>query len=52
MVLLTLVGFTVLYGGLAVIEVGLLTKRIGAAFRAPRPRRPATPTDKPMTFAY
>jgi cytochrome bd ubiquinol oxidase subunit I len=48
---ITVVGFTVLYGALAVIEVGLLLKRI----RGDMPPAVAAPTDAgdgPMTFAY
>ena len=50
-VAITLVGFTLLYGGLAVVEIGLLAKRIGAAL----PAGEAASTDSadhPMPFAY
>jgi cytochrome d ubiquinol oxidase subunit I len=43
-VLVTVVGFTVLYGGLAVIEVGLLVKRIRGTVAEVGPGWPATPT--------
>ena len=50
-VAITLGGFTLLYGGLAVVEIGLLAKRIGAAL----PAGEAASTDSadhPMPFAY
>ena len=53
-VAITLIGFTLLYGGLAVVEVGLLAKRI----RGPLPAAGAGPadsadsTDRPAPFAY
>ena len=50
-VAITLVGFTLLYGGLAVVEVGLLVKRIRAALPAAE-AAPADSADRPMPFAY
>jgi len=46
---LTMILFTLLYGGLAVVEVGLLAKRIRAPLAAP-----AAPADSehPVAFAY
>lgn len=49
---ITLVGFTLLYGILAVVEIGLLLKRIRAALPAPLPPGPTGPDDGPLTFAY
>jgi cytochrome d ubiquinol oxidase subunit I len=47
---ITVVGFTLLYGVLAVVEVGLLAKRIRAPFEAAA--APADSTDRPAPFAY
>jgi cytochrome d ubiquinol oxidase subunit I len=49
-VAITMVVFTLLYGGLAVVEVGLLAKRI----RAPLPAADAggADSDQPAAFAY
>jgi cytochrome d ubiquinol oxidase subunit I len=44
----TVVGFTLLYGVLAVVEVGLLAKRIRAPFEA----APATADSTDAPFAY
>jgi cytochrome d ubiquinol oxidase subunit I len=52
MVLLTLIGFTVLYGGLAVIEVGLLLKKIRGDVPSAEAHAAGDSDDKPMTFAY
>jgi cytochrome d ubiquinol oxidase subunit I len=52
MVLLTLIGFTVLYGGLAVIEVGLLMKKIRGDVPSAEAHAAGDSDDKPMTFAY
>jgi cytochrome bd ubiquinol oxidase subunit I len=52
MVLLTVVGFTVLYGGLAVIEVGLLIKKIKGDVPSVEAEAGGDSDDKPMTFAY
>jgi cytochrome d ubiquinol oxidase subunit I len=54
-VLLTLVGFTVLYGALAVVEVGLIVHYVKAGL--PDVTReltdtPADQADRPLTFAY
>ena len=46
---ITLIGFTVLYGGLAAIEVGLLAKRIRGTVAEVAP---GESTDHPVTFAY
>jgi cytochrome d ubiquinol oxidase subunit I len=53
-VLITLVGFTVLYGGLAIIEVGLLLRRIRAGLPAIETPdgRAADDADRPVAFAY
>jgi cytochrome d ubiquinol oxidase subunit I len=51
-VLVTVVGFTVLYGGLAVIEVGLLVKRIRGTVAEVGPGTAGDSTDHPVTFAY
>ena len=48
-ILVTLIGFTVLYGGLAAIEVGLLAKRIRGTVAEVAP---GESTDHPVTFAY
>ena len=53
-VLITLVGFTVLYGGLAIVEVGLLVRRIRAGLpdlEAPDGHG-ADDADRPVAFAY
>ncbi len=49
----SMVGFTVLYGVLAVVEVGLLVRRIraGIAEEPPPSTGPAAP-DRPLPFAY
>ncbi|GAA1621215.1 cytochrome ubiquinol oxidase subunit I [Kribbella alba] len=49
-VLTSLIGFTVLYGALAVVEVKLMLKSIGAGL----PDEPAESddSDKPLSFAY
>ena len=49
-VALTLVGFTLLYGALAVVEVGLLRKQIRAGL--PAPAAPGETADRPATFGY
>ncbi|MGD0861692.1 MAG: cytochrome ubiquinol oxidase subunit I [Candidatus Limnocylindrales bacterium] len=46
----TLVGFTLLYGGLAVVEVGLLLKRIRAGLPAVAASDEAA--DRPIAFGY
>jgi cytochrome d ubiquinol oxidase subunit I len=51
-VLITVVGFTVLYGGLAVIEMGLLLKKIKGEVPGTAAAAGADSDDKPMTFAY
>jgi cytochrome d ubiquinol oxidase subunit I len=49
-VAVTVVGFTLLYGVLAIVEVGLLAKRIGAPFEtAPAA---ADSSGRPAPFAY
>ncbi len=48
-VLVTLVGFTLLYGVLAVVEVGLLVRRIRAGLPAPVT---AEESEQPIAFAY
>ena len=50
-VAITLVGFTLLYGGLAVVEVGLLAKRIRGPM-ATAGAEPADSADRPAPFAY
>jgi cytochrome d ubiquinol oxidase subunit I len=53
-VALTLVTFTLLYGGLAVVEVGLLLRRIRAGL-PPAPTPPDAAGDdvaRPMAFVY
>ena len=47
---ITLVGFTLLYGGLAVVEVGLLRKQIGAGL--PTVAASDEAADRPMAFGY
>jgi cytochrome bd ubiquinol oxidase subunit I len=49
-VLITVVGFTLLYGGLAVVEVGLLLRRIRG--RAAEPASAGEPPEQPMSFSY
>jgi cytochrome d ubiquinol oxidase subunit I len=49
-VAITLVGFTLLYGGLAVVEVGLLRKQIRAGL--PTIAASAEAADRPTTFSY
>ena len=49
-VLVTLVGFTVLYGALAVVEVGLLVRRIRAGL--PAPAETGEESERPIAFAY
>jgi cytochrome d ubiquinol oxidase subunit I len=49
-ILITLVGFTLLYGVLAVIEIGLLRKRIAAGITAADSTTDSA--DRPMSFAY
>jgi cytochrome d ubiquinol oxidase subunit I len=53
-VAITLIGFTLLYGGLAVVEVGLLAKRIrgDVADGLPGDGAGAASTDLPSPFAY
>jgi cytochrome d ubiquinol oxidase subunit I len=54
-VLITLVGFTVLYGGLAIVEVGLLVRRIRAglpAVEVPDGPGGGGDADRPVAFAY
>jgi cytochrome bd ubiquinol oxidase subunit I len=50
MVLITVVGFTLLYGVLAIVEVGLLRKRIAGGVTAAD--SVAEPADLPVSFAY
>ena len=47
-VAVTLVGFTLLYGGLAVVEVALLVRRI----RGPVDDAVSSETDAPTPFSY
>ncbi len=54
-VLITLVGFTLLYGGLAIVEVGLLARRIRAGLpeiEAPDGQGGADDAERPVAFAY
>ncbi len=51
-VLISVVGFTVLYGVLALIEAGLLTRRISAGLPDPAPTDSGDEPDRPTTFAY
>ncbi len=54
-VLITMVGFTVLYGGLAVVEVGLLLRRIRRGLpelEAPGAHGEADDDERPIAFAY
>ena len=48
MVAITLVGFTLLYGVLAVVEVSLIVRRAGADLTADD----AGDADRPMSFSY
>ena len=48
MVAITLVGFTLLYGVLAVVEVSLIVRRAGADL----PANDAGDADRPMSFSY
>ncbi len=49
-VLVTVVGFTLLYGVLAVVEVGLLVRRIRAGL--PAPAKAGDESERPIAFAY
>jgi cytochrome d ubiquinol oxidase subunit I len=49
-VLITVVGFTLLYGVLAIVEVGLLRKRIAGGVTASD--SVAESADLPVSFAY
>ena len=49
-VLLTLVVFTLLYGGLAVVEVGLLLRRIRAGLPEAHPKDEGSDLDQPLTL--
>lgn len=53
-VLISLIGFTLLYGVLAVVEVKLMLKsiRAGLAGASPSPGDPPDETAKPLSFAY
>ncbi len=54
-VLITMVSFTLLYGGLAIVEVGLLARRIRAGLpeiEAPAAHGGADDADRPIAFAY
>jgi cytochrome d ubiquinol oxidase subunit I len=54
-VLLTLIGFTVLYGGLAVVEVGLIVHYVKAGLPDVSREAADTPDNesgRPLTFAY
>jgi len=54
-VLITMVSFTLLYGGLAIVEVGLLARRIRAGLpeiEAPDAHGGADDADRPIAFAY
>ncbi|MGO9178155.1 MAG: cytochrome ubiquinol oxidase subunit I [Candidatus Limnocylindrales bacterium] len=51
-VLISLVGFTVLYGGLAVVEVRLLAHRIGQGMSRLAPDDEGTGADNPFGFGY
>ena len=51
-VLISLVGFTVLYGGLAVVEVRLLAHRIGQGMSRPAPDDEGAGADNPFGFGY
>ncbi|HEU0287061.1 MAG TPA: cytochrome ubiquinol oxidase subunit I [Nocardioidaceae bacterium] len=44
--------FTLLYGGLAVVEVGLLLKYIRAGLPEVEPTEPGESDERPMAFAY
>ena len=49
---LSLVGFTLLYGVLAIVEVKLLMKYIAAGLPAVEPAPPTDDQDAPLAFAY
>jgi cytochrome bd ubiquinol oxidase subunit I len=49
-VLISLIGFTLLYGGLAVVEVKLLLGSIRAGLASPEPA--PDESDQPLSFAY
>ena len=49
-VLTSLIGFTVVYGGLAVVEMLLLLRSIRAGLEGPEPA--PDDSDKPLSFAY
>jgi cytochrome d ubiquinol oxidase subunit I len=51
-VLITLAGFTLLYGALAVVEVGLLVRRIRAGLPSGTPPGAGSGPEKPLSFAY
>jgi cytochrome d ubiquinol oxidase subunit I len=54
-VLITMVSFTLLYGGLAIVEVGLLARRIRAGLpeiEAPDAHGGADDAERPIAFAY
>ncbi len=51
-VAITLVTFTLLYGGLAVVEVGLLLRRIRAGLPSEPGRGDADDAERPAVFAY
>jgi cytochrome d ubiquinol oxidase subunit I len=51
-VLLTMVGFTLLYGGLAVVEVRLLLRRIRAGLPSLEEATADPEADEPFSFAY
>jgi len=54
-VLVTMVSFTLLYGGLAIVEVGLLARRIRAGLpeiEAPDAHGGADDAERPIAFAY
>jgi cytochrome d ubiquinol oxidase subunit I len=51
-VAITLVGFTLLYGGLAVVEVGLLAKRIRGPVADGAPDSGGDSAGQPIPFAY
>ncbi|MET0822001.1 MAG: cytochrome ubiquinol oxidase subunit I [Aeromicrobium sp.] len=52
-VLITLIGFTAVYGALAVVEVKLLLTYIGRGLPdLPDPTRPPDDVDAPLAFAY
>ncbi len=51
-VLITMVGFTVLYGALAIVEVRLLLRRIRAGLPSPEEATADHDADEPFSFAY